>query len=264
MTDSVNPSMEAGVEITLGIYKDDLTACELTYFGLHHWSDSASVVDVGRRLQAPFSNFGFYKDTFDFLNDFFDAHEQGVTYSSDLHNVELNVRRQLTSTITSICGLRYIDYDEEMHFYSIAANSDVGIYNVDVVNRMLGLQIGGDANYQLTDCLAIAGNAKTGMFINFIEQDTVLRNTAPDILIDGGNSATGLSGVIDVNLNGTYTHGCLELIAGYRVLLLSGMATAEAQFDFSINEDPDAVVRNVDHQGSVVLHGPFVGLTATY
>ncbi len=50
-------------------------------------------------------------------------------------------------------------------------------------------------------------------------------------------------------------------LADTALLLMSGMARAADQFDFSINEDPDAVTGNVNHQGNVVLHGPWCGVT---
>ena len=74
---------------------------------------------------------------------------------------------------------------------------------------------------------------------------------------------TTLSGLVDGSLKLTYIHGNLEIFGGYRALLLSGMALASDQFDFSINEDPGAVLNNVNHQGSTILHGPFMGLIYT-
>lgn len=129
---------------------------------------------------------------------------------------------------------------------------------------MLGLQLGGDADCQWTDRLSATGTAKAGLFVNWVGHDTVLRNTGPDILVEGSESDTGLSGVIDANLQATLTHGRWQFVGGYRVLVLSGMATAASQFDFAINEDPAAVLGNVDHQGSVILHGPFAGVTCEF
>jgi len=266
-TDSVNPSMECGIEVTLGMYADQRTAYEVSYFGLQHWQASQSIVDPAQNLQAPFSNSGFYMNTVNLLDDFFSAYEQGVSYSGDLHNVELNVRRQLTGPITFIAGVRYMDFSEKLHFYSVddpGGGSDIGLYNVDVENHMLGLQFGCDAACKLTSCVEVAGTAKAGMFVNWLGHDTLLQNTGPDILAAGSESGTGLSGVIDTNLRATVSHGRCQLACGYRVLLLSGMATAESQFDFAINEDPAAVLGTVNHQGSVLLHGPFAGFTVVF
>lgn len=101
------------------------------------------------------------------------------------------------------------------------------------------------------------------MFVNWVYHDTVLINNpaggGADVNFHGSKSDTGLSGVIDASLMCRVRQGNWELIVGYRVLLLSGLAKAAEQFDFAINEDPEAVTRNVNHQGTSVLHGPFVG-----
>lgn len=226
------------------------------------------MIDPAEGLQAPFSNNGFFMNTGNRLDDFFDAYQQGVSYSSELHNVELNVRRDVSTRVTFIAGLRYINYNEKLHFFSVddqAPNSDVGIYSVDVHNHKLGLQLGGDADFPCSSWLTVTGTATAGLFVNWVDHQTLLRNTAPDILAQGSASDTGLSGVIDVNLKATISRGAgCRLFAGYRLLLLSGMATAASQFDFAINEDPAAVLRNVDHQGSVLLHGPFAGFTREF
>ncbi len=266
-TDSVNGSMQPGVEVTLGFRQNDVTAVELTYFGLHDWNESASVTDPAENLQAPFSNGGLFTNTGQQLDDFFDAFQQGIEFSSEMHNIELNVRRQLTGPLWFVAGIRYIDYDETMNFFSVddaGAGSDVGRYNVSVDNQLLGLQVGGDATYSLTSWLEVTGKAKAGMFVNWVDQETLLQNTGPNLSAQGGKSDTGLASVIDVEMMFAARRGPWTLFAGYRALVHGGMAKAGDQFDFSINEDPAAVIGNVDHQGTLVLHGPFGGLMGEY
>jgi len=159
-----------------------------------------------------------------FLNDFFGAFQQGFTFTSEIHNVEFNIRRQLTNPIWFLVGLRYVDYDESIEFYSVDApfaGSEIGRYNVSADNQMLGLQLGGDANYQLREWLAMTAKFKVGMFINWVDHDTTLLNNNPDILFQGGKSDTGLSGLIDASLMFRANRGNVELLAGYRVLLFS-------------------------------------------
>lgn len=266
-TDSVDPAMKPGVELTLGMATDECTAFELSYFGLHFWEASRSVVDPTENLQTPFSNSGLYTSTSNLLDDFFDAREQGVHYTSRMHNIEFNIRRQISRPVELIAGLRYINFDEKMHYYSIDdawSSSDVGLYNVDVMNNLVGLQFGSRADCQVTNWLGLSGTAKGGMFLNWMQHDTLLLNTGPDILAEGSKSTLGLSGVIDADLKAVIRHNHCQLVVGYRVLLLSGMATAADQFDFAINEDPAAIFGSLNHQGAVLLHGPFAGLTAEF
>ncbi len=102
-TDSSHFAIQPGMEIKLGKYCDSITAVEISYFGLHHFNGSASVTDPNERLATPFSMAGTYLDDFD------QAFQQGFSTSSEVHNVELNLRRHLTQPIWLVAGLRYIN-----------------------------------------------------------------------------------------------------------------------------------------------------------
>ena len=62
-TDSVNPSLEPGIEVTLGMHADACTAYEVTYFGLHNWEASRAVSDPSEnRALSYFEKFCFGTD----------------------------------------------------------------------------------------------------------------------------------------------------------------------------------------------------------
>ncbi|MGE3406148.1 MAG: BBP7 family outer membrane beta-barrel protein [Pirellulales bacterium] len=259
-TDSSHFTLQPGVELTLGKYCDPITAVEISYFGLQQWNGGAVTTDPTQSLFTPFSRVGA------FLGDFNNAYQQGFNTSAQTHNVEINLRRHLTQPIVLIAGIRYLNYHERFNYFSVedrSPNSDIGRYDINATNHALGVQIGTEAHYLVLDWLELGGTFKSGMFVNWVEQDTTLINNNATFA-QGGQSDTALMGVVDFNLMATVIHGNWRFSAGYRALLMSGMARASDQLDFSINEDPAAVTGNVNHQGTVVLHGPWAGVTFIY
>ena len=259
-TDSAGFDAQAGIELAIRKGWSPGTTGELIYFGLHNWSESSSVQDNGQSLFVPFSFGGA------FLDDFEDSFIQGFTYGTEIHNAEANIRCELTPTVAILGGFRYFQVLEAFHLFSVdepGAGSDVGLYHVDTSNHLLGLQIGGDLLMPLTDRVEIVGTLKTAAFANIANHDTLLVNdNAP--FASGGAATTGLSALVDANLLIRYAVHKLQFQAGYRVLMVSGLAVAPDQLDFSINEDPAAVIGDIDHQGTIVFHGPWAGVVGRF
>jgi hypothetical protein len=145
---------------------------------------------------------------------------------------------------------------------------------VDVDNNLFGGQIGGEGRWFATDKLSIVLSSKVGLFGNSIQHRSRIQDEQGRIALvndgplDGAawdvNSHKGDVAVLaELNLGLSY---CLtrniSLIAGYRVMGVSGVALSAEQIPNDLRRVNDAYTINSDN--GLLLHGGHAGIEFLY
>ena len=155
--------------------------------------------------------------------DFFDADQATVSYSSEIHNAELNYFWG-SGNVTWLLGFRYFHLDE--HFNILFTDNQTGSSQYDLGTRnnlyggQLGLRMGNDGNrwgWDVTGKAGIYGNrAEQRQFVGDFS-GFVLRNTETT----GGQVA--FLGDIGVNLV-YHLSDHWSIRGGYNVMWVEGVA----------------------------------------
>lgn len=245
--------LEPGVAAMLGHRLDSVSALEMQYFGANVW-------DVLRPV-ASLNNLDLPDPIGTVANDFNNANLMRVGYRSQLQNAEVNYLRDHGGA-TWLIGFRYLNWGDTLLINSTDNDGDVSNYLIENSNSLLGAQIGTRIvrrgfrwDWELT--------GKAGFFGNNIGQRQ--RLTDDDGTITLRNAAaldTSASFVGDINLSAhCRLSDVWRLRAGYNVIVVTGLALAPDQLDFSNNLHSGTTV---DNGATVFLHGLNVGLEAIW
>ena len=281
-TDALEFDLDAGARFTLGYHIDPTNSIEVSYFGLHEWNDSVTFTsspfepNTPENLNAAFKLQPFVDDNPD-PEDFNQALSQDIDYSTDLDNFELNYRRQLIRggasdnfQLAFVAGFRYLNLNENFDLVSDdGVGEDKGTYEIDTDNDLFGLQIGGDATFQISRHFGLGLRARAGLLFNSASQRSKLVNfntvggsgIGQDVF-RGDGSRTDFSSLVEL---GIFAHvdinSNVSIRAGYNFLNLGNIATAPGQFADSPNF-PDSL--SGLNRTSVSFSGPSIGITARF
>ncbi len=175
---------------------------------------------------------------------------------------------------TWLGGLRWFRFGDYMEY--AASDTDAAFGGVDdyyyrntVRNDLVGGQLGGRLTYCTGRRVNVYGGTKVGVFGNRVNYDTYAGSTTTAAVVTSNNSydgqdynfqesTTGLALLGESELGlGVRLSSCWTANAGYRVIGVSGIATAPGQIprDFSMLND----VRRINHDDSLILHGVSFG-----
>ncbi len=292
-----------GFEAFMGAYLNcGRNAVEARYWGIFPGIQSAS--SLGRRttrrhlLVPAVHEFGhrWRRGAAPVLGFFDGAERHQLTRSYQVHNVELNYLGLVGCgtlpnalyggdcsgglTMTWLAGIRYLRFDDGLTFATSPDNltfndaNDI-FYNANVINSLLGFQLGGRGYYALGCRTSIYTGIKAGVFGNEIRQHQSVTSATGAVAVttagpdagadyDINNSKTDVSllGEIDLGMNYRLTP-CWNVNLGYRAVGLSGVGLATSQLPrtfFDNLDDP----REVKSNGHVILHGAYLGMSYNY
>jgi len=173
-----------------------------------------------------------------------------------------------------LAGLRYFRFNESFLFQSDADDTVIGdvgdtnelSYRIATTNNLWGFQFGGQGAWYINNCFSIYGSGRFGVFNNHVTSEQSLSGQAGDAFINAGsfngtayrfsNSRNALAGVGQFDLGGRYQLDChWSLYGGYRVVAISGVATAPMQ----ISQNFANPVNEICASDTVILHGAFLG-----
>jgi hypothetical protein len=272
--DDLEFEYEPGIRGVVGVPLSECLTLEASYFGLHEYDDTQSAVDPAGNLFSVYSNFGTGtgfivngRNIFDFTEG---SNIQSITYSSELHNAELNLMhrfpmRHCKQELWLFAGARYIKVDEEFQFTTEAQTNDPALRirsslsTVDTDNDLVGFQLGGVVNHFITGRVRVSADARSGLMVNFNEQRS---EVSTNLFSLGGDQIRDetLALVADAGVSLTWDITCwLSLTGGYRVMYLDGIALAPNNFNPVL---PGSGLRTpfLDNDGSILFHGATAGL----
>jgi hypothetical protein len=193
-TNDFDSDFEPGFRFVLGRALGDWYRLEVSYLGMHSWSDSAEVryrppadPTIAANLLSPLSNFGnpgglpgLYplSDEFELAGTPFDRNQFArIRFKSEMDNGEVNLRRrvrtvpdrQVHAETSCLVGLRYMNIRESFGYQDsndISGSPIKNRVNVNTNNDMFGVQIGALAQFLVVDQGWIDFEIKGVMFFN--------------------------------------------------------------------------------------------------
>jgi hypothetical protein len=277
-TGSLDDEFKGGVRVMAGVSLSEWYRLEATYLGSYAWSKAAAVNnfnvnDEGEigNLFSPFTDFGAPAVIGLDYNNFV-----GVRVSTELDDVEFNLRRRLVMPpgrfeTSFLVGARYTRVAESF-FYSSESNvpASGGALNevaLGTKNDMLGVQIGLLGQWIVYPRSWIDCEIKGVIYSNSAAVSSWYRNVDENGLVttfSGRHAKTTGAGALDltVALNHQFSRA-LTLRLGYSSIWMGGTALGEDNFA----HETDLLTRGpllLDNDGSMVFHGPMIGLVAAW
>jgi hypothetical protein len=181
--------------------------------------------------------------------------------------------------LSGALGARFLRFDDGFLFASSKSGdftdlNQVARYNVDVENYLVGAQLGARADYYSASRWSLFGGIKFGIYGNYM--------TGSQYVADGlGNYATinngpnsgmawnmkghkkDVSFLGEVRLGGAYQISQhWRAVASYRAVAVTGIALSTNQVPDNFGDYYGA--RNIDSNGSLILHGVQMGAEFVY
>jgi hypothetical protein len=180
-------------------------------------------------------------------------------YSSELTNLELNVRRRLDRLprVSLMAGFRYVELDERLDA-ALVGTVTTFVYETNVQNRLYGFQVGGDLDLLACRSLCVRGFAKAGIFGNAGANSGgvgVIGQLPTATVLDRGYR-TSFVGETGLSARYCFGHG-LALRADYRVMWIDGVCLASDQL--AATSYLPLPGSGVDTTGGAFYHGLFLG-----
>jgi hypothetical protein len=247
-TDDLNLGYRPAARVTAGMRRLG-TSFEgaYGYFGSHQ--SNASLTAPG--LVQPL----FADGTFLTVEDFVDADTHQIDYDTNLHSIEISVRRHFGNwrgvNIGGIAGPRYLALDEGFTLTSYDSGGGVGRYRILADNEMFGGQLGVTFEKPMGP-LSFAAQAKGGLYFNYAEQNTLVTNGGV-LEISASQEVEHTSSVFEAGFSIGYNPNAhFGISAGYEAMHLGGVALAPAQMA-TINAA--GAFSDINHSGSALYHG---------
>jgi len=271
-TQNAGADWAGGGQLTLGYMFGAACGCPtygvgVTYWGLGQMDGFSSLQSGTDSLSTPMNlqtqtgdvliggvPAGFYFDN---------SSEHRISRNDRFNNFELNFFRGGWNygrlQVLGLVGFRYFRFDERLGFTGVAANgTDEATLAIRSTNNMYGVQIGGYANYLLTDRFGLFAGPKVGIFSNQMITQTLLYNNAGATAYDipGHKTDIAMIGELDAGFSYAFTRNLLGFV-GYRVVGVSGVALSDNQYLPYLADTQG--FSEVKQNGSLILHGVMMG-----
>jgi hypothetical protein len=279
---STDADMEwmGGIEVSLGMRHCNGLGWELVYWGLYPEQGDYTLFNSPDTSLVGLANLDF---NFQSVLDIYNAGDNYRVYrDNEINNIELNFLRNggcvtgrccRTTSFEWLGGFRFFRFDEDFRFATFTSNQAYPpqvFYDLGVENDLYGVQFGGRSERCLGQRFRVSFGSKVGIYNNHITHTQLIHDGAGNVAdittgAFGGTPYDFESEKDDVAMSGELElaliyqlSACCRASLGYRVLGISGVALAPDQIPLN-NADAREVER-IDSNGSLLLHGAFLGL----
>lgn len=265
---------EPGFRVTLGRYLGEDHALEASYFGIYNWSAAGRVTSADPALDSLETADSFFPSLDPFVT-FSDFDEASFRADTEVHSLELNLRRNVNSVFTLVGGLRYIRVDDRFNILTSEIdsppNTGTRSYVATATSDLFGIHLGGELKYDLTCRLAVELKGKAGLYLGYYDQNQTafaLTDLVDPIVgtipagtefFSVGDDAIGMASTVEIGATAIYAlSDCVNLRLGYEVMVWSGLALAPEQLN-------DSLISNEVHRdGIMVIGGATLGVDVNY
>ncbi len=246
---------EVGTRFTLGKKWNCTDGWEVGIVGPIDWLTSgSSAVNTADPDSALFASGAFVGADLEAFNT---ATFHSQAYRTEYQSYEFNKKSWAWDIFSVVYGVRIIDIEEDLTFVSQGASGNSGFFNQQADNTLVGVQIGGDWMFPMSQRLMLGQRGRIGLAANFYDCNTIVRNGATT-LVNRGNDDEDLAGFIEWGIVGKYRlYRSLYLTAGYELWYVDGIALAVDQPITNVNPAQGNVFFANDE---ILFHGGSVGL----
>ncbi len=253
---------------------------EVSFFEIDDWSASRAFADAG--LAAGFGAGGLpYTLIADSSGGFFPAVTANFLYTSELRDVEANLKSSIADWIELQAGFRYMKYTES---YQVSG-TDGGPFvfplpiapfqqSIRTKNNLMGGQVGANVDIAEIGPWSLGVIGKVAVMFN----DASMTNSysgqfmgaVPGVITNKSTSAQSdvVSFLGEAGCNANLELGpVFSIQLGYQLMWLESVALAPDQIlntNYNAGAAAAAVTTGLDRSSNVFFHGGFVGVTATY
>jgi hypothetical protein len=266
-TDDLTFNYAPGVRARIGKYNGPChhcDACEIEYLGIFDWDASAQITNLDNIFLPGALGAA--------VNGFQTMDQVDLRYNAQLHSLELNCVQCCCdcccTRIESLCGLRYISFNEQ---FTLASNNFSGApavdatYNVDTENNLFGAQIGTRLRRKRAHGWGYECTWKAGLYGNSAHQSRWVVDdigATPVRIRQTGASEGNIAFVGELNFVPTYQiNNTWAFRCGYNILWIEGLALAPEQLDFS---DAPGSGTTIDTSGGLFAHGVNIGFEGRF
>jgi len=293
-TTDIGLAWRVGGEVTIGRrFCCGLWSLEATYWGLDSFSGTSSMsLAAPESVSTPMDVQRIEFATVNGQNYFDGAAEHRLWRRNEIHNVEVNLIRHSLDSFCSptptwdaqwSAGVRYFRFEESLTFGSLRSGGTWGgsggvneaYIDEQITNSLIGAQVGCELGYQWLPGLRLYIAPQIGLYNNHMRQyftiyrgDGVTANpTAASQMNDSypvrsTNDALSFLTQIDVGMDWKFWNNWSARL-GYRAVVATGIGLADNQIpQYYLVDIPE--IRNIDHNGQLVLHGAYLGVTYNY
>lgn len=299
---SVNFDWTAGADVRIGRTFDcDTQAIEFGYWGLYPGQQELitqgceCIGELMGTLNWEKLNYGKDNNGDPYTADYYVDHAKAhlLRRDAEAHNFELNWMQCLVPCKPLdpchgprfqhrwLVGVRYFKFHDNLLFGSdwkygngkFRYENDELYYNIVTNNNLIGPQLGGSGKFLIHPQWTLRYDVKFGMYGNHIEHRSVIGgsrgiatinsgvNRGEDFCVHNSKNDVSFLGEIDLGFTRCITPR-LSVSAGYRAVAVAGIAHPTDQIPHDLR-----MIQNVDHidsNGSLVLHGGYLGAEYSY
>ena len=282
---------EADVDVSTGVMASyalligPSTNVELNYLGVFG-DDGGTATGNPDGLYSVFGDFGAPRVTGldvngnDIIVNGFpqtvdNATRHSIAMDSDLHNLELNVRRRWTSAGcllhgSYLAGVRYVSLNEDLRFEATVPDGGFLNYDIEAENEAVGFQLGGNMFVCVSPRLKLGVEMEGGIYGNdSTVTDTMNTFEIPDgqagnplsSTFGGTDNETDVAFVGELNVTALFRiTPRLTLRGGYTLLYLDNFALAQNHFNTGAPV-PTRPAIALNNKEEVLYDGGHVGIT---
>lgn len=250
-----NFDLNAGWRFTIGRRQDSTRGTEFSYMGtmdLDQTRNYSSPAGIITSRFIPTDGFGPAQTA-----AFFNATQQSETKETSFHSLEFNRVKWGWDVLKTFIGVRYLMVDDSYSMFSQNLGGDQGTFQMEMVNHMIGPQIGAELFYDVGNRLSFSFTSKLGVYANYNEADTQMTHNGTQF-INSESSGGTLSSTYEAGLTGHYRlNRRARLRFGYNILFLGEVATVSDNFPRALAPSTGG---NVTDSDNMFFHGLSFGL----
>lgn len=165
-----------------------------------------------------------------------------------------------------LVGARFLRFDENLAFSALAGGAtwgqnggdDEATIEQDVVNNLIGFQIGSDMSYFIGSNFSLFARPKVGVYANVIDTNPRIYKGTGEIGFDRNYTKNDVAAMGELDLGGRLCFGNrFAVFGGYRLLGIAGVALADENMPRFVAQQ--AQWGEIYSNGSLLLHGAFAG-----
>jgi len=264
---------KGGFEVSLSRMIGTNHAISVTYWTLDRFEEAGSTRSEANQLNTPIDLNNVTLDGAN-VDTFFDAaREHRIERTNEFHNIEINLIHMPMQaygnsavSLNWLAGIRYFRFDEGLQFGSVSFDNEFGsngglneaYLDIDVLNNLVGFQLGSDGRFQVARSLALLGGIRAGIYGNHIQHRTqLLRGDGfQGLLVNSSENDVSLLGEINLTIEWQPARWFAGYL-GYRAVFVSGVALSDNQIPIFLADTGG--ISDIDSNGELILHGITAG-----